>query len=605
MSSPVRKVGAKVELDGEKEYKQAISELNAGNRTLASEMKKLQAEYKGNTESTEYLTKAGQLLEQQLLQQQDKVKKLQEIVAKVTKENGEASTQTQYWVQQLNNAQAAEYDLQHAIEENNKALQGQDKEMSGLGDTVDQLAGKFGINLPAGAKNALNGIQGLSAGTVAAMGVAAAAVAAVIEAVKQLGQITLDVAAQADEYITESMITGVPTEMLQAWDYAAPLIDVDADTIKGAMTKLTNAMDDARDGSGKSAESFERLGISVTDSSGNLRSAEDVFYEAIDALGQVGNQTERDALAMDLMGKSAQDLNPLINQGSAALKDMAKEAKNVGYILDEEQIKKLGEVDDAYQKLQLTIEANRRQLAADFAPAAKAAMELFSDSVQKAGEMLERSGLITNLASIIESLTSILRTAGEILSGIPAFNSGLDALRVVLGGIAQFCALIADTADVIAGLLTMDFSRIGTAMGYGKSSGNPSHWQTVYMQQSGTYDQYQEYYANKRGQTTLSQYAGYGYDPSTGSYQYYDKYGNFIYGSNAGGTDNWRGGLTWVGENGPELLRLPQGSQIMNAQESRKIGGDTFNITIDAASIREFCDIIEIAQSARVRARMR
>ena len=139
MAGPTRNVGAKVVLDGEKEYKQALQELNTGNRTLASEMKKLQAEFKGNTESTEYLTKAGELLERQLLQQQDKVKKLREAVAFSAKEYGEASETTQGYIQQLNNAEAAEFDLKHAIEENAAALSGENKEMVGLGDTVDVM----------------------------------------------------------------------------------------------------------------------------------------------------------------------------------------------------------------------------------------------------------------------------------------------------------------------------------------------------------------------------------------------------------------------------------------------------------------------------------
>lgn len=603
MPSTTRKVGAKVVLDGEKEYKQALSELNTGNKTLASEMKKLQAEFKGNTESTEYLTKAGEILERQLLQQQDKVKTLREALANSAQQYGEADSRTQKWAQQLNYAEAEQYDLQHAIEENNAALAGQGEEMSGLGDTVDGLAGKLGINLPDGAKKALNGMNGLSAGTVAAMTAAAAAIAAVVKVVKELGQMTLDVAAEVDGYITESVITGVPTAMLQAWDYAAPLIDVDASTIKGAMTKLTNAMDDAKDGSGKTADAFNQLGVSITDSSGELRNAEDVFYDVIDALGNVGNQTERDALAMDIMGKSAQDLNPLISQGSQALKGLAKEAEQAGYILDEQQIKKLGEVDDAYQGVQLTMEALKRQMAADFAPAAKEAMELFTDVVKKAGEMLERSGLIENLASIITNLVDILRTAGEILSGIPGFNSGLNLLKTTLGAIAQFVALIADAADVISGLLTLDFNKIGVALGYGKSSGQLSHWQTTYMQQSGTLDQYNEFYANKNGETTNSAYAGYGWDPDTNQYQYYDKYGNFVY--NAAGTDNWRGGLTWVGEAGPELVELPAGSRIHNAQESTQLaGGDTYNFNINVEDLNDLQALIMWAKTASVTARM-
>ena len=611
MPGPTRNVGAKVVLDGEKEYKQALNELSAGNKTLASEMRKLQAEYKGNTESTEYLTKAGELLERKLLQQQDKVAKLREAVAFAAKEYGEASERTQYYIQQLNNAEAAEFDLQHAIEENNAALNGQNEDMVGLGDTVDQLAGKLGINLPQGAKEALNGMKGLSTGTVAAMAAAATAIAAVVKVVSELGKLTIEVAAQVDEYLSESAITGVPVEILQAWDYAAPLIDTDAETIKSAMTKITKAMGDAAGGSESAQEKFAALGVAITnEADGSLRSAEEVFYDVIDALGQMQAGTERDALAMELLGKSAQELNPLINEGSDALRKYAEEAEAAGYILDEQQTRKLGEVDDAYQKLQLQIEANRKQLAADFAPAAKAAMELFTDVVRKAGEMLERSGIIKNLASIIESLIDILRTAGDILQGIPGFKQGLSMISSVLGGIAQFCALIADTADVIGGLFQVitgsgggrmaGLERIGNAMGFGKSSGTLSHWQTVYMQQEGTYDQYQEYYANKRGESFLTDY---GYDPETR--QYYDKNtGNYIiYGTTAGGSDNWRGGLTWVGEAGPELVALPQGSRIYSNQESQQMGGSTtFNITVNG--VQELDEIISWYRSRQIRERM-
>ena len=48
---------------------------------------------------------------------------------------------------------------------------------------------------------------------------------------------------------------------------------------------------------------------------------------------------------------------------------------------------------------------------------------------------------------------------------------------------------------------------------------------------------------------------------------------------NAAGDENWRGGMTWVGEGGPELVRLPRGSQIYSSQESAQMaaagGSDT------------------------------
>ena len=570
MPSVNKTVGAKVVLEGEKEYKEAIANMNAANKVLSTEMQKLQAEYKGQTDSMEYLTKAGHLLEQQLLSQQEKVAAIRQRYEEAVKTYGEADTRTMRLAASLNQAETAELNLKNSIEENNKAMQGENETMTGLGDTVQQLADKLGIRLPQGATNALNGMQGLSAGTVAAMTAAAAAVAAVIKVVKELGEMTMEVAHEMDALLTQSMISGISTEVLQQWDYMAELIDVDVSTITGSLTKLTKSMASAQDGTGATAEAFEQLGVSVTNWDGSLRDSEDVFLDVIDALGGMANEAERDALAQQLLGRSAQELNPLIIQGSEAMEAYAKEAQEAGYILDKEQIQKLHDVDDSYQRLQKTIEGNRKQLAADFAPAAQAAMELFSDVVKKAGEMLERSGLIENLASIIESLISILRTAGEILEGIPGFNEALGMLKVTLGAIAQFVALIADAADLIKSILTLDFGGVKNALGFGYSSGNANNYQRTVMRQDGFLDEYDAFY-----------------------------------GRNAGGTNDWKGGLTWVGEAGPEIVRLPAGSQIMNAQESRQLtGGDTFYFNINVDDLNDLQALILWARNLSVTMKM-
>ena len=71
----------------------------------------------------------------------------------------------------------------------------------------------------------------------------------------------------------------------------------------------------------------------------------------------------------------------------------------------------------------------------------------------------------------------------------------------------------------------------------------------------------------------------------------------------ATGTQNFPGGVTWVGENGPEKVFLPQGSRILNAQESRNDGDTFIYVTIDAKNVREFNDIVKIAQEAQMKAR--
>ena len=595
-----RKLGAKVELSGEKEYKQALTDLNNGNRVLASEMKKLQAEYKGNSDSVEFLTKKGDILDRQLSGQKEKVETLRQALENAAKTYGEGSDQAMKYQAKLNDAEAAQYELQHAIEENNEAIKSQGSAWDQVGGMMEEIAGKLGVKIPDGAKKALSGMQGMSAGTVAAMTAAAAAITALYEGVKALHEMTVQSAADVDELITKSMTTGLSTKTLQQLKYSENLIDVSVDTISGSLTKLTQNMSAADAGSEAMAQKFAELGVSITDTStGQLRDAEEVFYDIIDALGGMENQTERDAAAMGVLGKSAQELNPLILQGSGALKDFAKEAEATGYVLDESQIEKLAAVDDAYQRMQLRMEATKKQMSADFAPASEAAMELFTKVVKAASDTLEKSGMIENLASIIKSLLSILETGGSILKGIPGFGNALDGLRAMLQGVAIVMATIADTANVVAGLLTLDFGRVKQGLGMDAKNGNYSNLQQI-NGTAKTMEAVRNGYRGNGGEDMSK----YGYDAASG--RYYDlTTGNYIFGHNAGGSSNWRGGLTELGEAGPETAILPQGTRILTAQETENLGGDTYNFNINVDDLADLQALILWAKSARVTKRMR
>ena len=558
-----RSLKAQVEISGEAKYKEALKSLSTDNKVLSSEMRKLKAEFKGQTDSMEFLTRKGELLNKQLNTQKERVDTLRAAVANAKEKYGEAAEETQSWIIKLNNAEAQQFNLEHAIEENNEALENQGKSMTGLGDIAEKFADKLGIKIPEGAKKALNGVKGFSTGTVAAMGVAAAAVGATTLVYKKLFDLAIEQAAEADTILTDSLITGISTESLQKWNYAANLVDVSGDVITKSLSRLTRSMDDARGGNAELTAAFAKLGISIIDSNGQLRDNETVFYELVDALGAVENATERDALSMTIMGKSAQELNPLIIQGGEALRALSEEAENTGYILDEAQIKKLGEVDDAYQRMQLTVEANRKQLAVEFAPAAIEAMTMFSDAVTRAGKFLVDSGIITGLGSILESTLGIIGAGADVMATITGIDGKFSIFGATLGGVAQLLALVADTLDVISGLMTLDFGKVKTALGWSRGSGERSHWQTVVDQQEGRI-----------------------------SY-------------NASGNDNWRGGMTYINEAGPEAIYLPRGTQIATAQETRELGGDTFNFYIDAKNVQEFIQLVEMAKSARIRSRMK
>src|SRR5699024_7162911 len=116
-------IGTKIILEGEKEYRNAISDINRNMRVLRSEMRAATAEFDGNANSVEALSKKNEILSKQQAEQEEKVKLLRGALENATKEFGENSKQVQHWQIQLNNAQAQVSKLSNELNANEKYLE--------------------------------------------------------------------------------------------------------------------------------------------------------------------------------------------------------------------------------------------------------------------------------------------------------------------------------------------------------------------------------------------------------------------------------------------------------------------------------------------------
>lgn len=561
-----REAKLKIAIEGEQQYKQAVAELNRGNQVLNAEMKKLQEQYKGSESSMEAMRAKSDLLQRQLLQQKDKVQTLREALQNAAQQYGEADKRTQSWQTQLLNAERDEIKLQRALDETNKEINSQGTAMEeagektkGLGDSLDSVASKLGISIPSAVKDALNGMTGFSAGTVAAMGAAAAGIGLVIKAASSLNDLTKEAAKEADALLTRSAQTGLDVGLLQGLDYAAKFLDFEG--IDQALVKLTVSMDKARDGAKAQAAAFETLGISVTDADGQLRDNWETFKEVIDRLGQVENATERDALANDLFGKSFAEMKPLIAAGSEALQDYVDTAVEKGYVMTEEQARILGEVNDAYDESETKWAALKTRIAVDFAPASISWANLVGTSADLAGKKLVDSGLVKSFSSLVTSVSELLTDSTELVGKLPYWMDPiqtlvwwLDAADTAINGIKSGLDWISDNIAKYRESFPVieDFETVVGTASLKTATNLPVITSENTSVNSGP---------SKHSSSTSGVRAG---KIKTASRLYV--------GSNAAGDDSWRGGLTWVGDGGgPELVDLPRGTRIYSAQESRQI----------------------------------
>ena len=442
-----------IDLTGEKEYRAACNSINSSLREINSEMKLATAEFADNASGAEALTKKQEILQKQLAEQAKKAEAAEEALKKM-REAGIDPTDPAYQKMQtnLNNTKAEMAKTEKQIKSTSEELKSSKVNWEAVGETVGKVGKAFGAAL-------------------AALGAAA------VGAASALAGLTVSASNYADDLITQATFTRQTTDDLQKYAYAARFIDVEVNTLTKSMAKNIKSMDSARKGSAAYADAYKKLGVSVTDANGELRNSNDVYWDCIDALGSIQNETERDALAMQLFGKSAQELNSVIEAGSEAFKELGDEAEQMGFILSEDAVNRLGAFNDKLQVLQAGAEGLKNAaslialpfldtLAGEGIPImtkfSKAVMDAEGDVTKMADALGEGISDVLNL--IVEKLPEFIdmgvQMVTSLISGIVSnaptiASAAVQIVETLVEGIAELLPLLIEgAAQLIAGLAT-------------------------------------------------------------------------------------------------------------------------------------------------------
>lgn len=273
--------------------------------------------------------------------------------------------------------------------------------------------------------------------------------------------LTVKAAGAADDINTLSAQTGLSTDQIQKFQYATDIIDVPLDTLTGSMAKLTKNMASAQGGTGSAAAAFKTLGVSITDSNGQLRNNQDVMNDAITALGKIDNSTQRDALSMQIFGKSAQDLNPLILGGADALKVLGSSAQSNGLILSQEALDHLNKFQDSLDIMKASAGQAGNVLAGTFAGSLTSSVNVINQYLPQITGSI--AGLFSgqNMAATQAKLTSDLITgANQIITGfaaqLPTFLNGFNA--VIISVVTAVSAVLPTAITQILPVLIQGFT---------------------------------------------------------------------------------------------------------------------------------------------------
>lgn len=424
-------VGIKMQMDGAAQFQADLKQITQKSKELAAEMKAAAA-------GEDNLADKQRILSAQMDNARAKIEKLnekyqaQKKALQETKQQleaaktayGEDSDEARKLTLEVTKQETA---LSKTKTEINKATAELNKLESQSKDTTEETKDLTDAQEKAGsASEKISGGFSVLKGALANL--AADGIRKAVDAFKDL---MTEAPAFADEILTLSSQTGLATDSLQELSYMSDLVDVDVSTVAGSLKKLTKNMDSARSGTGSAADAFDTLGVSVTDANGNLRDNEDVFYDTIDALGKVQNETERDALAMNIFGKSATDLNPMIEAGADKLKAFADEAHEMGYVLDGDALNSLGRVQDSFDRFKKQMDSVKNQIGAGVAPAIERGMQKISEVVQRIDWTAIGEKIGNAFNALIDAISWIIEHGDLVKAAVEGFIAAFATQKIV------------------------------------------------------------------------------------------------------------------------------------------------------------------------------
>lgn len=432
--------GITVEIGGDVQgLDKALDSVDNKSKDLSSELKQVNKLLKLDPDNVVLLAQKQKILSEQVENSAEKLEKLKSVQDQIER---------QYASGEID--EGAYRRFQREIEDTEIALKRANDQIDNTSKNMDKVEDKtttFGSKLKSAAKTAATAFKA-----------AAAAAAAVGTA---LVKTSLDAATYADEILTTSTNTGLSTEYLQAYAYAAELVDVDLKTMTTSMAKNIKSMTNAQKGTEDYVNAYKKLGVKVADSNGALRDSEEVYWDVIDALGKIDDETERDSISMQIFGKSAQELNSLIAVGSEGLKEYAAEADEMGAVLDEKTLSSLGDLDDSFQRLQASSTAWRNQIGAIFAPEITTAINKITAFVTKNMPKITSflksakkyvSSFLPSIKSIYDSGKKIVKTVGSIFGDL--LKKIAPTLKNILKVAGNIIKIVSPALEGIYGMLT-------------------------------------------------------------------------------------------------------------------------------------------------------
>src|SRR5690625_3310985 len=212
--------------------------------------------------------------------------------------------------------------------------------------------------------------------------------------VKRIGMYGLAVAGtfaaamkSANNYMAEIGMaaerTSVSAQTFSELAYAAEQASLSQGELERVLRRSTEAINHGIKGGSKQAEALKKLGISAYDAAGNVKTADQMLRDMAEKFSQLEPSAQKTGLVIDLFGMQlGQKVIPLLNQGADGLDEMAKKARELGIVIDDEAAQAANDFETSLDDLKKAALGLSIALAQDTVPWLTEMVEQFRLGIQ-------------------------------------------------------------------------------------------------------------------------------------------------------------------------------------------------------------------------------
>lgn len=272
--------------------------------------------------------------------------------------------------------------------------------------------------------------------------------AAIGGAIVGLGSLALKAGENADRLFDLQAQTGATTDQLQEFEFVAKAAGAEQEFFADAIKQVIKNMDQAVAGTGAVSDAYDRLGISVKDSNGEIRAAGDITAEVIGKLSGMTNITERNALAQDLFGKKWEETVSVLDMGTDQIEALRKEAKDLGVVVSGESLRGADKFRETWEKISATLQGRLAEVLGDMGPTLTEIAEGLLDIVEESKPLFEAIGAITGaLDGMREAGDEWSDSANPLIAGFGEFISKVGIMEILTGNYTEAAMAAADVTE--------------------------------------------------------------------------------------------------------------------------------------------------------------